>query len=156
MSVKEAVAKQYQAIVNRAAISIGQQPTLPSEGWIATVRKALGMSAAQLARRLGVTRARVSQAQQAERSGGVTLKTMRATAEAMGCRFVYAIVPIEGRIEDVIAAQARRKAEALVGKASAHMALERQSLPDEKNTAEVTRITSELMRTMPADFWTDK
>jgi len=156
MTVKETVTKQYQAIVDRAAVSIGQQSTLPSEGWMATTRKALGMSAAQLARRLGVTRARVSQAEQAETLGGVTLKTMHATAGAMGCRFVYAIVPADGRIEDVIAAQAHRKAHALVAKASAHMALERQSLPESKNRAEVERIAGELVRNRPADFWADK
>jgi predicted DNA-binding mobile mystery protein A len=156
MSVKDLVARQYQAIVDRAAVSIGRKSSLPPEGWIATTRKALGMSAAQLARRLGVTRARVSQAEHAELSGGVTLKTMEATADAMGCRFVYAMVPAEGRIEDAIAAQARRKAQALVARASTHMALERQSLPAEKNSKEVERIARELIRTMPSDFWADK
>jgi predicted DNA-binding mobile mystery protein A len=157
MNVKEAAARQYRTIVDRAAQSIGQQqPLSESEGWIATTRKALGMSAAQLARRLGVTRARISQAERAELSGGVTLKTMQAAAAAMGCRFVYAIVPIEGRAEDVIAAQARRKARALVAKASDHMALERQSLPDERNRAEAERIADELARTLPADFWADQ
>ena len=156
MNVKDAVTKQYQAIVDGAAETIGFRPYLPSEGWMATARKALGMSGAELARRLGVTRARVSQAEQAEPGGGVTLKTMHATAEAMGCRFVYAIVPAQGRAEDLIAAQARRKAEALVGKAGTHMALERQSLTDEKNSAEVDRIARELDRTMPADLWSSR
>ena len=156
MAVREAVTKQYQAIVDNAAEAAWLQSRQPSEGWIATARKALGMSAAELARRLGVTRARVSQAEQAEPGGGVTLRTMHATAEAMGCRFVYAIVPAQGRAEDLIAAQARRKAEALVGKAAAHMALERQSLSDEKNSAEVDRIARELVRTMPADLWSDR
>lgn len=156
MTMKQTVARQYQAIVDRAAASIGRRPSLPSEGWIATARKALGMSGAQLARRLGVTRARVSQAEQAEPSGGVTLKTMQTIAEALGSRFVYAIVPVEGRAEDAIAAQARKKAQALVGKASVHMALERQSLPEDKNKAEVGRIANELVRTMPADFWADE
>ena len=156
MNVKATAARQYRAIVDRAAASIGKQANLPVEGWIATARKALGMSAAQLARRLGVTRARVSQAEQAELSGSVTLKTMHATAQAMGCRFVYAIVPVDGRVEDIIVAQARKKAQALVGKASGHMALELQSLPEEKNRAEVERITDDLVRTMPVDFWTNK
>jgi predicted DNA-binding mobile mystery protein A len=151
MSMKDLVAKQYQAIVDRAGMSIGQQLGPPPEGWITTTRKALGMSAAQLARRLGVTRARVSQAEQAEPSGGVTLKTMQAFADAMGCRFVYAMVPIEGRIEDAIAAQARRKAQALVTKA-----LEQQSLSAKKNRKEVDRIARELVQTMPSDFWADK
>lgn len=156
MSVRRVAAKQYQRIVDRAAGSIGGERSPPPEGWITTARKALGMSAAQLGRRLGLTRARVSQAEQAELSGGVTLKTMRAIAEALGCRFVYAIVPAEGRVDDVIVTQARRKAEALVAKASTHMALEKQSLPDDKNRAEVERITNELVRTMPVDFWSDK
>jgi predicted DNA-binding mobile mystery protein A len=153
MTVKSVATKQYQTIVNRAAASIGRHPNVPSEGWIATARKALGMSAAQLGRRLGVTRARVSQAEHAEVSGGVTLKTMQTTAEALGCRFVYAIVPAKGQVEDTIAAQARRKATALVANASTHMALEQQSLSDEKNRAEVERIASELVRNMPSDFW---
>jgi predicted DNA-binding mobile mystery protein A len=156
MSLKSVVARQYRTIVDRAAASMGEQHGVPSDGWIATARKALGMSAAQVARRLGVTRASVSKAERAELSGGVTLKAMQAIAEAMGYRFVYAIVPAEGRVEDAIAAQARQKAEALVRKASTHMALERQSLPEEKNRAEVERIANELVRTMPADFWDDK
>jgi predicted DNA-binding mobile mystery protein A len=155
MSVKEIVLQQYQAIVDRAASRFGRQWAVPPEGWIATVRKALGMSGAQLAKRLGVTRARISQAERAEASGGVTLKTMRAAAEALGCRFVYAIIP-EGRIEDVIAEQARRKAQALVGRASGHMALESQSLSETQNAQEAERIAQELLRTMPADLWADK
>jgi predicted DNA-binding mobile mystery protein A len=153
MGVKDLVAKQYQAIVDRAAASIGRLPLAPNRGWLVMTRKALGMSATQLGRRLGVTRARVSQAELAELSGGVTLKYMNAVAEAMDCRFVYAIVPVKGRIEDLIAAQAHKKARALVAKASTHMALEQQSLSPEKNKKEVERIAQELARTMPPDFW---
>ncbi len=126
---------------------------MPGDGWIATIRKALGMSGAALARRLGVTRARVSQAERAEREGGITLKAMDEFAAAMGCRFVYAIVPEAGRVEDIVSAQARRKAEALVARASGHMALERQALPAKKNRAEVERLARELMEDMPPDFW---
>lgn len=153
--MKNLATKQYRALADGAA-PFGRQVSLPNEGWIATMRKALGMSGADLARRLGVTRARVSQAEQAEREGGVSLKTMQAMAEAMGCRFVYAIVPAEGRIEDVVAAQARRKAEALVARASTHMALERQALPAKKNKAEVERLVRELMEDPPPGFWSEK
>jgi len=157
MSVRDTVSKQYRAILDRAARQLGegQRPALPSEGWIATTRKALGMSGPQLAKRLGVTRARVSQAEGAEVEGRVTLRTMKAFAEAMGCRFVYAIVP-EGRVEDVVAAQAHKKARALVTRASDHMALESQSLSEAHNAEEVERVARELLRTMPRDFWTDE
>lgn len=120
-----------------------------------TVRKALGMSGAQLAKKMGVTRARVAQAEHAELSGGSTLKSMQAAAEAMGCRFVYAIIP-EKRIEDVIMAQALKKATALVGTASTHMALESQTLLKDKMAQEVERLTREMAQEIPPDFWSDK
>ena len=67
------------------------------------------MSGAEVAKKMSVTRARVTKAEHAELTGGVTLKSMQATAEAMGCRFVYAIIPASGRIEDIITAQARKR-----------------------------------------------
>lgn len=120
-----------------------------------TVRKAHGMSGAQLGKRMGVTRARVAQAELAEVSGGATLKSMRAAAEAMGCRFVYAIVP-DRPVEAVIVAQARTKAQALVTTASTHMALESQTLPDAAIAADIERVASDLARDMAPDFWSDE
>jgi predicted DNA-binding mobile mystery protein A len=153
MSVKRVVQQQYQRLTD--AVASHSSLRTPPEGWLRTVRKALGMSGAQLARRMGLTRARIAQAEHAELTGGATLKSMQAAAEAMGCRFVYAIVP-DKRIEDVIAAQARKKAAALVGTASTHMALEGQNLSNNKIAAEVERVAADLAREMPPDFWTDK
>lgn len=154
MSVRKTIKKQYQGIVNRAISQLSDVQT-PPEGWVVTVRKALGMSGAQLARRLGVSRASVSQTEKNELSGSVTLKHMKSTAEALGCRFVYTIVPV-GSIENVIRDQAERKATKLVRRASGHMALESQSLPPEKNKEEIARLRDELMRDMPSDFWEER
>jgi predicted DNA-binding mobile mystery protein A len=152
MSVKTIVLQQYRAIVDNAAASHASLKT-PPEGWLRTVRNALGFSGAELAKKMGVTRARITQAEHAELTGSVTLKSMRATAEAMGCRFVYAIIPSSGRVEDIIMAQARKKATAIVGTASKHMALENQALPDDKIAQEVERLTREIAQEMPSDFW---
>jgi predicted DNA-binding mobile mystery protein A len=153
MSVKNVVQQQYQRIVDAAATTLSGL-SVPPEGWLRTVRKALGMSGPQLGKRMGLTRARIAQAEHVELTGGATLKSMQAAAEAMGCRFVYAIVP-DQRIEDVIAAQARKKAAALVGTASTHMALESQNLPKDEIAAEIARVAGELAREMPPDFWSD-
>jgi predicted DNA-binding mobile mystery protein A len=153
MSIKNVARQQYQCLVD-GAVGHSHLRT-PPEGWLRTVRKALGMSGSQLGKRMGLTRARIAQAEHAELTGGATLKSMRAAAEAMGCRFVYAIVP-DKRIEDLIVAQARKKAAALVGTASTHMALESQNLPSEKIATEVERVAGDLAREMPPDFWTDK
>ena len=153
MSIKTVVQQQYQRLVDSAASHSGLRT--PPEGWLRTVRKALGMSGAQLAKKMGVTRARIGQAEQAELSGGATLKSMRTAAEAMGCRFVYAVVP-EKRIEDLIVAQARKRALAIVDTASTHMALEGQPPREEWIAQEVERLTREIARDRPSDFWSDK
>uniref|UniRef100_UPI0028A95AA5 helix-turn-helix domain-containing protein n=1 Tax=Aquidulcibacter sp. TaxID=2052990 RepID=UPI0028A95AA5 len=66
---------------------------MPRAGWIKAIREALGLTAQQLASRMGVVQSRVSTIEKAEITGATTVKTLRATAEAMGCTFVYAIVP---------------------------------------------------------------
>jgi predicted DNA-binding mobile mystery protein A len=154
MSVKRTLIQQYQAVANRPAAHAEAFRT-PSEGWLRSVRKALGMSGAQLARRMGLTRARISNAEKDELRGAVTLQSMQKAAEAMGCRFVYAIVPPQ-TVEDLIIAQAQKKAAALVGAASAHMALKSQTLPYDKIAQEVSRLTRDFIHEMPSDFWDGK
>lgn len=149
--IKKIVLKQYQDIVNLAAKHISPI-NRPKEGWICTVRKSLNMSGAQLARRLKVTRARVSQAEKNEISGALTLNTMREMAEAMNCQFVYAIIPSQD-IERLMQQQAIQKATTLVRSASNHMALEMQTLSRGQMTDEISRLTKELLEKMPSDFW---
>lgn len=153
MSIKSIITSQYRDKANKAASQL-QGLTIPPEGWICTIRKALGMSAAALARRLGKTRALVSNTEKAELDGGVTLKTMQTMAEAMNCRFVYAIVP-ENEIEDIISAQAQNKAQKQVAETSKHMALEDQSLTQKQLKFEVERLKQEMLKKLPPDFWDD-
>jgi len=139
MSVKQSVRQPYQVVADLAAAQ-----RLPR---LRTVRRALGMSGEQLGRRMGgLTRARISQIELAETAGTANLKAMQAMAEAMGCRFVYAIVP-PGTFEDLIAAQARKKAESLV---------EGQKLSKNQMAQEVERLARDIAHTMPADLWDDE
>ncbi len=154
MSFEAIVLKQYRDKVNQAVKQFGGYSMPVSEGWLRTVRKALGMSGAQLAKRLGVTKGRVSQAESGEVSGSVTLRTMQTMAEAMNCRFVYAVVP-EKDIDSLIREQAIKQAKARVKAASTHMALEAQSLDKETLNSEIERIASEIMSKMPSDFWSE-
>ena len=65
----------------------------PRAGWIRAIRDALGLTAAQLGRRMGVSGATVSEIEVKEREGGIRLSTLRRAAEAMDCVVVYALVP---------------------------------------------------------------
>ena len=154
MSVKDIAYRQYQEIVDRAGHQM-RECAVPPEGWLCTARKALKMSGAQLARRLGVSRSQVSKTEKNEMAGRVTIKTMQQMAAKMNCRFVYAIVP-EKRVEDIMRARAKEKATRIVSRTNAHMALEGQTLSAEQRQFEIERLQRELVNNMPSDFWDDK
>jgi predicted DNA-binding mobile mystery protein A len=65
----------------------------PSKGWIRAIRDALGLTARQLATRLGKTHSTLVRLEQSEIADSISLSTLRAAAEAMECTLVYAIVP---------------------------------------------------------------
>ena len=101
-------------------------PTVaPHSGWIRAVREALGMSTRELAERIGVTKARISQIERGERERTVTLATLDRVAEGLGCRVEYVLVP-ELPLTDMVRAQARRRAETFVAVVDHTMALEGQ------------------------------
>lgn len=155
MSIEKIVAKQYRDKVNQAVNQFDSFSIRPQEGWLRTVRTALGMSGTQLAKRLGVTKSRVSKAEQDEPLGSVTLKTMRNMAEAMDCKFVYAVVPNEN-VDVIIGQRAKEKARLQVKAASTYMALEAQSLNKEQLEFEIERIAAQIIDKMPSDFWNDE
>jgi len=154
MSIKQVVTIQYQQIMDRTAKAV-HGISMPPEGWLCTARKALNMSGAQLARRLGVSRAQISQSEKKEISGGVTLKKMQQMAEAMGYRFVYAIVP-EKTVDEIIFTRAGKKATKLVNLTSTHMALESQALSKRQIKFEIERIQQNLIDEMSYDLWNDE
>src|SRR5260221_12857539 len=65
----------------------------PSRGWIRAVRNALGMTTAQLGKRMNVRQPRIVELEKAEVTGNITMQSLERAAEALGCRVVYALVP---------------------------------------------------------------
>jgi predicted DNA-binding mobile mystery protein A len=65
----------------------------PNRGWIRAIREALGMSTAQLAKRLGVRQPSIVDLERSEEKGSIELATLRRVAEALDCTLVYALVP---------------------------------------------------------------
>lgn len=151
MSIKNVVFAQYKEMVNQVAALVSTLK-VPPEGWVRTVRKALGMSGAQLAARLNVSRALVSRTENEELKGAVTLKAMHKMAEAMGCHFVYAIVP-DKKIEDLIFERAKLLAIHIVKQTNVQMALEDQLLSNEKIKFEIERLTQEIIKNHDANLW---
>lgn len=154
MSVKDTARQQYVRIADHAAQQLASIQK-PSEGWLVLLRKALGMSGNQVARRMGVSRNAIYQAERNEPEGAITIAQMQKIADAMGGEFIYAVVP-KGSVRDVIRERAREKAEARIRRASAHMALESQSLTKQQTKRRIDDLAEELARDMPPDFWEDK
>jgi predicted DNA-binding mobile mystery protein A len=154
MGIQSTVLAQYQQILDRAAGQVGNL-AVPKEGWIRTARKALGMSGAQLARRMDSSRAQVSHFEKREAEGNLTIKTLERAAAALGCRFVYAIVP-ESSAAKLISRRARDKARQVVASAHAQMAMEAQGLTQAQIDSETAILQQQFMRDMPADLWSDE
>lgn len=122
----------------------------PASGWVKAIREALGMSAAQLAGRLGVSRQRVHDLEKAELHGGITLTSLRAAAEALDCTLVYALVPTSS-LTSMVEQKARRVAQKDLAFIDQTMALEDQALPDEGFEEQITEYIDASMT--EKDLW---
>ncbi len=126
--------------------------SMPSKGWIRAVRNALGMSARQLAGRLGVTQQRVALIEKEEPTGSITLKTMRKVAERLDCVFVYGFVP-RISLEQNLRKQARRVAKKRLTRVSHTMRLENQELSNYEQEQALNDMIEELIETQPSTLW---
>ena len=121
----------------------------PVRGWIKAVREALGMSTAQLAKRLGVKQPSVVALQQSEAKGTIELATLRRVAEALDCTLVYALVPnqpLEAIVRDRARTFVRRRREPV----EHSMLLEDQQVTAKDAGARLDEIVRE---TNPRLFW---
>ena len=127
----------------------------PPKGWLRAVRDALGMTTAQLARRIGVTQPRIIELEKAEISGTVTLHSLQRAAEALGCQVVYALVP-NRPLAEVVRTRAELIAEKQLVSVRHTMSLEDQTVQDkEANKERRQQFVQELLR-KPARLWDEK
>jgi predicted DNA-binding mobile mystery protein A len=123
--------------------------TLPVRGWIKALREALGMSTAQLAKRLGIRQPSLVALEQSEAKGTIELATLRRVAEALDCTLVYALLPnkpLETTLRDRARAFARRRRAPV----EHSMLLEDQTVTAKDSEARLDEIMRE---TNPRLFW---
>ncbi len=121
----------------------------PVHGWIKALREALGMSTAQLARRLKVAQSSVVAAEQSEEKGTIELATLRRVADALDCKLIYALVPnrsLEETIHDRAELFLRLRREPI----EHSMMLEDQNVVRKDTDALVRQV---LRETSPRHFW---
>ena len=101
----------------------------PPRGWIRAIREALGMSAAQLGRRIGISQPSVVELEESEATDRIKLSTLRRAAAALNCKLVYAIVP-DDPLEMMVQNRSKHLAEADLSRVERTMALENQTVTD--------------------------
>src|SRR5580698_3779752 len=99
----------------------------PPKGWIRAIREALGLSSAEFAKRMKANRSLIVQQEKAEADDRITLKSLRAFANALDCDLDYAFVPRAGSLQELVNARARATAKTNVLGVEHTMALENQA-----------------------------
>jgi len=150
--MKQIIHEQYQ---HKLSQFVGINKLIrPKEGWVRTLRKALGMSGPQMAKRLGMSKSQASQMERMEIEDRITLKQLRRVADSFECDLVYALVPRRS-IEAIIRDRAKDKAQKLVTKTDVQMKLEAQQLSNAQLDAQVEVEIDRLVREMPRNLWAD-
>jgi transcriptional regulator with XRE-family HTH domain len=99
------------------------------------------MSAEQLARRVGVSRATIATLERSEARGTITLASLERLSRGLGCRVVYALVPEMGAsVADLKRARARKLARSQLASRDAQR-------------SELERLTDELLAGSPRKLW---
>jgi len=121
----------------------------PPKGWIRAIREALGLSSAEFAKRMKANRSLIVQQEKAEADDRITLKSLRAFANALDCDLVYAFVPRAGSLQGLVNARARATAKTNVLGVEHTMALENQASGNLEQAidAEAERLTRKRKRT---------
>jgi predicted DNA-binding mobile mystery protein A len=124
----------------------------PPRGWIKAIREALGMTTAQLAKRIGVSQPRAVAIEKAEADRSITLNSLERAARALDCRLVYALVPRDP-LEELLNARARRLALKRLESTRHSMSLEAQDVDETDEQEQLKRTIRRLVDKAGSELW---
>lgn len=124
----------------------------PPRGWIKAVREALGMTTAQLGKRLGVSQPRAVKIENTETKGSITLDSLERAAHALDCRLVYALVPRKP-LDKLVAERAECLAKKRLKSTSHSMALEAQGVDATDEQEQLRLMIRSLLDKAGSELW---
>jgi predicted DNA-binding mobile mystery protein A len=127
--------------------------TPPPTGWHKAIRVSLGMSLQQLADKLSITKQSVQEIETREKEGSITLKSLKEAANALDMQLVYALVPKDGTLDNLIERKAKELAKRIVSRTSNTMKLEDQENSKERLKKAVEERTAIIKNEMPKTLW---
>lgn len=125
---------------------------MPKQGWIRTIREALGMSSTYLGKRAKLHQSRISRLENAEKQGNLKVSSLQKIGKALGMTFVYGFVP-ESTMEDVVRKQAEKVVSRRMARLDRTMRLEQQGLSDQEKKKAFQSMVDKLLAEHPKDLW---
>ena len=129
-----------------------QLPSRPQSGWSHAIRDALGMTAAALARHLGMSPAGLRKLEKAEASEAITLASLRKLANALDCELRYALVP-KTSLELMLKNRATQVARDRLHPVSHSMSLEDQSVEGSSSELQLELLAQEILNGSRRQLW---
>jgi predicted DNA-binding mobile mystery protein A len=126
--------------------------TAPKGGWLRAIRETLGMTTAQLARRVGVAQQAIAKFERNEAAGKITLESLTRVAAALDCQVTYAVVPLKP-LAQMRRARALALADALTKPVAHSMKLEAQGISDKETRRQREQLAEELLRGSSRKLW---
>lgn len=117
----------------------------PPQGWIRSIRNALGMTQSQLAKRVAITPQGVQKIEMSEEAYTARLETLQEIAHALDCRLFYALVPNQP-LQDSVEKQTLKKAKSIVNNISHSMSLEDQKTASEEIDVQIKNVVEDLRK----------
>lgn len=127
---------------------------IPQQGWIKTIREALGLSTKQLGKKTGLDQSRISRLENAEKDGNLKLSSLRKIAEGLNMKFIYGFVP-EATLQQTVRVQAKKIALKRLAQLSDTMRLEKQGLSREEQEKALEDMIEKILIDQPKNFWDD-
>jgi predicted DNA-binding mobile mystery protein A len=144
-----------QQQLNRKMQSLAnlKEASEPSQGWLKTIRTALGISLQQVGNKLGITKQGVLDIEKREQSGAITINALREVAKVLDMQFVYGFVPNATSLDALIEQRATELATQIVMRTAQTMSLEDQANTEERLQNAIKERASNIINEMPKLLW---
>lgn len=130
-----------------------KQLAMPPNGWVKSIRAALGMSMQQLGNKLHVSKQAVMDIEKREVDGSITIKSLHQIARAMDMQLVYGFVPNDGSLDALIEKRATALATQIVMRTANNMRLEDQANSEERLKSAIKERAKAIKSEMPKILW---
>ena len=127
--------------------------SIPSKGWVNTIRTALKMSLRQLGSRVNATAQHIKQLENREANGTLSINSLKEVANALDMQLVYGFVSKHQSLEQMIENRAKELATEIVMRTHNTMTLEDQQNTNERIEKAIAQKTEEIKYLMPRNLW---